>query len=65
MGIDRETLCRLKHQMKEETGRTGIGLFNIYKRVHSMYDNGGMQIRSKAGVGTIISITIPDERESF
>ncbi|MDE7178956.1 MAG: histidine kinase [Lachnospiraceae bacterium] len=63
LGIDKETLCSLKRQMQEEeSGRTSIGLFNIYKRVHSMYDNGRMHICSKVGVGTIISIMIPDER---
>lgn len=61
-GIERETLRSLKKQMQEEKRQTSIGLFNIYKRVHAMYDNGRMQIRSKAGLGTVISIVIPDER---
>lgn len=63
LGMEKETLHSLRKQMQEtETGQTSIGLFNIYKRVHSMYNGGRMQIRSKADVGTIISITIPDER---
>ncbi|MCM1305612.1 MAG: histidine kinase [Butyrivibrio sp.] len=63
LGIEKETLRGLKRQMQEEgTGKIGIGLFNIYKRVRSMYADGRMQIYSKAGKGTIISIVMPDER---
>lgn len=66
IGIDRDTLRRVKQDLKEEEtgrcGQTGIGLFNIFKRIHAMYADGKMLIYSKAGVGTVISIFIPDER---
>lgn len=65
-GIDKETLKRLRQDLKEEEtgryGRTSIGLFNIYKRIHAMYADGEMLVYSKAGTGTVISIRIPDER---
>lgn len=65
MGMEQAKLRSLRRQMQEEeTGQTSIGLFNINKRLHAMYDRGGMQIHSKAGVGTVISVTIPDERGS-
>lgn len=66
IGIESETLNRLRKQMREdETGRTNIGILNIYKRIHAMYDNAGMKIYSKPDVGTIISINIPDERGNY
>lgn len=66
MGIERQKLFDIRRQLQEEeTGQTSIGLFNINKRLHAMYDRGGIRIHSKAGAGTVISITIPDERGSF
>lgn len=66
IGMDRDSLKSLRqglyHDEINRTARTSIGLFNIYKRVHTMYGNGVMQIHSKPGVGTIVSIRIPDER---
>lgn len=66
MGMDWETLRSLRHRLySNEVGKMpekSIGLSNIYKRVQAMYVNGNMQIHSKAGVGTIVSMRIPDER---
>lgn len=66
IGMDRQSLISLRQGLYNgdgnRTARTSIGLFNIYKRVHTMYENGKMQIYSKAGVGTIVSLRIPDER---
>lgn len=53
---------RLRQEETDKSGRNSIGLFNIYKRIHTMYADGKMRIHSKEGVGTIISIRIPDER---
>ncbi len=65
-GMDRETLRRLRQNLGAEgsgrTNRMSIGLFNIYRRVHMMYEGGTMQIHSRAGEGTIIRICIKDER---
>lgn len=66
MGMDLKTLKQLRQKLREEessrTNRMSIGLFNLYKRIHTMYKDGKMQIHSKAGVGTIIKIYIADER---
>lgn len=63
LGMDTETLRELRRRMHEEDGsRTNIGLFNIYKRIHTMYALGSMRIYSRQGRGTIICIRLPDER---
>lgn len=53
---------RLRQEETDKTGYQNIGLSNIYKRIHAMYADGKMRIHSREGVGTIISIRIPDER---
>lgn len=66
IGMDRDSLKSLRQGLHDDemnkTARTSIGLFNIYKRVHALYETGVMHIHSKPGVGTIVSIRIPDER---
>lgn len=66
IGIDREALRRLRQKLREDKegrmNRTSIGLSNIYRRIHVMYENGIMRIHSKPGVGTIVRICIDDER---
>lgn len=67
-GMERESLQELRQNLKKEesggSGRTSIGIFNIYKRIHAMYADGKMLVFSKAGTGTVISIWIPDEKEN-
>ncbi len=66
VGMDLEALRCLWQELRGNktgrTDRTSIGLSNIYKRVHMMYQNGTMRIHSKCGRGTIIRIWIEDER---
>lgn len=68
IGIEQQALNSLKKKLRKEeterTGRTGIGLSNIDKRIHTMYHAGRMQIYSRAGIGTVIRIQIPEGRES-
>lgn len=67
IGMELEALRRLRRELREEetgrTERTSIGLSNIYKRIHMMYQCGTMQIHSKFEVGTIVRIWIDDERQ--
>lgn len=62
VGMETDKLDALRRKMQEDSGPTNIGLFNIHKRIHMMYEKGTMRIHSSAGVGTIVSICIPDER---
>lgn len=67
VGMSKENLRKLRRELKEEEpdrlSRPNIGLFNIYRRIHTMYKDGNMQIYSKPEIGTIIRIYILDERE--
>ena len=51
--------------MKEHrTAKIGIGLGNIYKRVHMMYQKGDLRIYSREGKGTVIQLMIPQGEEN-
>ncbi|MDO4268000.1 MAG: sensor histidine kinase [Eubacteriales bacterium] len=60
LGMDKEQLSRLKEALQQRRGgRVGIGLGNIYKRIHVLYENGAMKIYSRKGRGTVILMVIP------
>lgn len=62
LGMDEERLCQLMEAMKEKrTAKVGIGLGNIYKRVHTMYPTGRVEIHSKPDRGCVIVMVIPQE----
>ena len=62
LGMDEETLDELVTALKNShTAKVGIGLGNIYQRIQTMYQNGGLRIYSKKGRGTVIQMTIPQE----
>ncbi len=42
-----------------QTARVGIGLGNIYQRIHAMYPDGDMRIYSRENCGTVIQLRIP------
>ena len=65
VGMETEKLQALRQRMQEDDRQTNIGLFNIHKRLYMMYENGSMRIHSRSGVGTIVSISIPDERGKY
>ena len=60
VGMDEQTLDRLKRQMQdsEHTGR-GIGLGNISRRIAMLYPEGELCIYSRPGRGTVIRCRIP------
>ncbi len=43
------------------TAKVGIGLGNIYKRIHSMYREGDLQIYSRPGRCTVVQLRIPQD----
>lgn len=64
VGMSRERLWELRAAcMERKTSKIGIGLGNIYKRLHVMYEGADLKLYSKAGVGTIIQMRIPQRRD--
>lgn len=62
IGMTKEELDSLCEAFQSgNTGRIGIGLGNIYKRIHSMYPEGKLTIESREQEGTVITILIPQE----
>lgn len=64
LGIAKERLSALNARMhnpeENKTARIGIGLGNIYCRIRTLYPEGGdLSIDAKEGVGTRITLTIP------
>lgn len=63
VGITREQLESLKEGLKERrSAKVGIGLGNIYKRIHILYEDGEMNIWSRYGCGTVVQMVIPLEK---
>lgn len=59
-----ELECLRENLQREKEGlQTGIGLGNIYRRVHSMYSEGKMEIYSKFNVGMVVKIIVPQKSE--
>ncbi|PHV69796.1 two-component sensor histidine kinase [Sporanaerobium hydrogeniformans] len=60
VGMTQEELEKLRSAFKEgATERIGIGLGNIYKRVHGMYQDGEVEVFSKKNKGTAVRVKIP------
>ena len=65
LGMSEECLAEVTEAMKERrTSRIGIGLGNIYKRIHMMYKQGEFRIASIEGRGTVIQMFIPQEKHN-
>ena len=64
LGMEEEKRVKLEDALKaRRTGKVGIGLGNIYKRIHILYEDGDMRIYSRAGCGTVVQMMIPQEVE--
>lgn len=64
LGMDEARLLELRADcMKRKTSKIGIGLGNIYKRLHMMYEGAEVELYSRAGVGTIVQMKIPQKQE--
>ncbi len=65
LGISCQRLQEVREGLKDgQTAKVGIGLGNISKRIHSIYQNGEFQIYSKEGCGTVVQMAIPQKEES-
>ncbi len=58
LGMDDELLMHLRRELAKEDGKTGIGLGNIYRRIHAMYQDGNVEVYSRKDAGTVIKIQI-------
>lgn len=64
VGMTEEELENLKTAcMYGVTGKVGIGLGNIYKRVHGIYCGGQVEIFSKKNAGTVVKLVIPQKKK--
>ncbi len=62
-GMEEEQRSQMEQALREhKTGRLGIGLGNIYQRIHALYKDGHMRIYSKKGHGTMIKMVIPQNQ---
>ncbi len=60
LGMDPEKWEQLNQALKEHaTEKVGIGLGNIYQRIHAIYHGGDLKIYSQKGKGTVIQLIIP------
>ncbi|MGL5438093.1 MAG: sensor histidine kinase [Lachnospiraceae bacterium] len=57
VGMDKNRLRELRAALSQrKTSRTGIGLGNIYKRLHMMYEDADLLIYSKKNAGTVVQM---------
>lgn len=62
VGMSEQACSALSEALRtRSTAGAGIGLGNIYKRIHTMYQGGDLNIYSRKGRGTVIQMTIPQE----
>lgn len=65
LGMEEQACSELAEALMERrTARVGIGLGNIYKRIHAMYSGGDLKIYSRRGRGTVIQMTIPQNGQT-
>lgn len=64
LGMSKERLEELRDACKgRRTAKIGIGLGNIYKRLHVMYEEADLKMYSREGVGTVIQMMIRQENK--
>ena len=64
VGMEAEALENMRRELLENGANFhGIGLENVYKRVKTMYQNGEVEIYSKAQMGTVVKLVMPKRGE--
>lgn len=59
-GMNEEKLMELRKALKlHSTAKVGIGVGNIYQRIHRMYEGGEFELYSREGCGTAVQLAIP------
>lgn len=63
-GMEEGSLQKLRAALSESaTAKVGIGLGNIYQRIHAMYQDGEFAIYSRAGCGTVVRMAFGIEED--
>lgn len=63
-GISKERLKEIREALSEgKEDKTGVGIGNIYRRLHTMYRDGELYLYSSAGCGTVVQMTFTVEEE--
>ena len=58
-GMAEERLAQIRGALAAgDEKATGVGLGNIYRRIHAMYPDGEMEVFSRAGCGTVIRLAV-------
>jgi sensor histidine kinase YesM len=64
VGISPKRLQEVQSALKEQrTAAIGIGIGNIYKRVHMMRKDGELRLYSREGIGTVVQVRVPQSVE--
>lgn len=64
VGMSKSELNKLRIGFEMgQAGNLGIGLGNIYKRVHGMYEKGEVEVYSKKNTGTIVKLIVPQKEK--
>ena len=63
-GISKERLEEIKAALVQgKEDQTGVGIGNIYRRLHTMYQDGELYLYSKENCGTVVQISFTAEEE--
>ena len=61
-GMSKDRLEEVRQDLKQGQGLgRGIGMGNISRRIHMLYETGRFEIDSEEHKGTVVKITIPQE----
>jgi len=61
-GMSKDRLEEVRQDLKQGQGLgSGIGIGNISRRIHMLYETGRFEIDSEEHKGTVVKITIPQE----
>lgn len=63
IGIPEGKLSEIRRELvRGQEANTGVGLGNIHRRLHVMYEDGEMELHSQEGQGTVVCLAFTPER---
>lgn len=61
-GMESGQLAGIREALRQgQERKTGVGVGNIYRRVHAMYKDGEMELYSREGCGTVVQLAFTPE----